>query len=438
MGKLIYPIRVLEHGLMSNYPESQTPGGYSPDLLNVRVNQHSIKGRYGHGTSDRNLEEKVYNVILYQLAMGSRKTMYLTETNLAHKEPVTNGETFSYKTEVYTDGDVTNIVNNSPSSGKATVTGSSTVWTSAMEGDEFILNKSADYTADEEPQGNWATIETRNSNTEIILDQNYTGTTGSHTNNYIIRRVYSVPTNSRWSYVLMNDALYFSNGNVNVQAYTGSNYAGDLDATNAVEARYMIEYANRLVLADLEGSGSVRDPWLVKWSDENDPTAWTGYTSGSVALLESEDYITGLGKVGAKIVVYKRESIHVGQRTGVPGDPIAFPIYRRGVGCMAPHSIAEILGTNAFLGKDDFYWMEGDTPRPLSRNKARYKFFDLTSRTEAEQTWHLVDTDKSEIHWIVDTSSGQYDFVWNYQDDEWTIYQYGIILTGAGKGHKPR
>lgn len=419
---------MLEHGLMSNYQPSQVPGTYSPDLLNVRVDQHSIKGRYGHSSADRALAAKTYAIAMYKMAAGTTHTLYLTDEDLCAKE-TSGSNTFSYKTETYTTGTVTNITG-------AVITGSGTSWdTSGLAaGDKIIVD--TDHSSAIEVDANWGEIQTVDNATQITLTANYTGTTGAMSDTYKGRMVYSVPTNERWSYVLMNDIFYFTNGNVDVQSWAGTGYASAVDSTYAKQARYCIEYANRLVLADLLES-SVRDPYLVQWSKENDPTDWTDSTAGAQALLDSEDYITGLGKVGANLIVYRRESINVGSRTGEAFDPLAFPIYRRGIGCVAPWSIVEVMGTNAFLGRDDFYYIEGDTPRPLSRNKARYKFFDLSSPTEAEQTWGFVDTKLNEVQWILDTASGQYIFAWNIQNDEWSMYSYGSEnIHCAGRGAK--
>jgi len=74
---------------------------------------------------------------------------------------------------------------------------------------------------------------------------------------------YTVPTNERWTWAVVGDKFCFTNGNVNVQYWTGTGSAADLNASVAVQARYCIEYANRLFIADY---GATRDPYGVAGS----------------------------------------------------------------------------------------------------------------------------------------------------------------------------
>jgi len=173
----------------------------------------------------------------------------------------------------------------------------------------------------------------------LVLSGAYSGTAGSTiSENFRIRKVYSTPTNEKPWYTIVADKFCFGNGNINAQQYTGSGYATDLEtgAATATKARYGIEYANRLVIADY---GSTRDPLGFAWSKENDPTDWTDATYGEAQLLQSMDYITGLGEVGAGIIIYKRDSHHVGNRTGRAFDPIEIPLHRLGRGNITPASL---------------------------------------------------------------------------------------------------
>jgi hypothetical protein len=228
------------------------------------------------------------------------------------------------------------------------------------------------------------------------------------------------------------DKFCFTNGNTNVQYWPGSGYAADLDATYATKARFCMEYANRLWLADTYDSG-VRNPYLLRGSKENDPTNWTDSTAQDYQFLETDDVVTGLGKVGQNIIVYKEKSLLIGSMTGQPTDPLHFDIQRRGIGCIAPWSILEVLGTNVFLGKDDFYKIDGDYPVPIGETM-RHKFYDIVDKTEATKTWGMVNHWQHECLWFANTSAGQYAFVWDYKTDEWFLYQFPTKITGAGIG----
>uniref|UniRef100_A0A6M3KZ03 Uncharacterized protein n=1 Tax=viral metagenome TaxID=1070528 RepID=A0A6M3KZ03_9ZZZZ len=429
-AKLTYVISPLEHGMASEFPSLHIPGTWSPDMLNTKVEQHSLKKRWGY-VEDRNLGSgvQVYNIAIYQKSDGTRYTLYFTNKDAVRKE-IAGGKTFSYITNTYTTGSITDITT-------TVVTGQGTTWvTDGMEaGDRFILD--TDHITDEEPDSDWATVSSVDSETQVTLTASYGGTTGAMAppNTYKIRRVYSVPPNERWAYAVVDDKFCFTNGYTRVQYYDGSTYAADLNATYADSARYCIEYANRLILADLTNeSVSARDPYMIRWSKEGDPTDFTDSTAGTAWLIDTDDYITGLGKAGSNIFVYKRDSIYVGNRTGEATAPIAFIGQRRGIGCVSPYSIVEVLGTNVFLGRDDFYMMDGDMPVSIGADTMRYKIFDLVDETEIQNVWGVSNILESEVLWVANTSGGKYAFVWNYQNKEWYMYQWADDIIGSGRG----
>jgi hypothetical protein len=385
--------------------------------MNVTVDQHRIKKRPGY-IADRTVPG-IQLTAIYQRTDTTRSTMFLNQSDLMLRES-SSGKTYSFKTEQYSTGTISSI------SG-TTVTGSGTSWdTNVAAGDYFIMDD--DQTSDEEPDSSWVEIDSVTDATHLELTSNYTknGTA------YQIRKVYTVPTNERWQVAIVDDKFCFTNGNVDVQSWTGTGFASALDSTNAKKARYCIEYANRLVLADLEISGT-RNPWTVQWSKENDATDWTDSTAGQVELLRSQDRITGLAKMGGSLLVFKENSIVTANRTGIATSPIVFPRQKVGIGCVAPYSIVHFLDSVAFLGKDDFYIMEGDKPNAIG-DRIRYKFFDVVDRDGLANVWGTVYPSRNEVLWFADTTEGQIAFVWDYKDFQWTTYRFWDDITGAGIG----
>jgi hypothetical protein len=204
-----------------------------------------------------------------------------------------------------------------------------------------------------------------------------------------------------------------------------------LDTTEAVKARYLTEYANRLVMADY---GTTREPNSVKWSKEGDPSNWTDYTAGSNTFMQSDDYITGLGKSGASLVVYQRDNLIFGQRTGIATAPISFARTKRGVGCISPCSIVDVRGTNAFIGRNDVYIIDGESPYSIGE-KIRNKLFSVATQTELEKAYGYNNMLQNEVRWFVtDTSDNRLCFVWNYKLNEWYYYNYNDKFSSGGKG----
>lgn len=430
--KLRYQLKPLEHMMATQFADASIPGGYSPVTKNVKVHQHGVRKRWGY-TLDRSLGETVYATACLQAANGQRYTVYLTAGNLAVRKSGTS-ETFAYATEQYTTGHITNITAANP----GVITGNGTTWDTAVAaGDQFILT--ADENANIEPDAQWATIASVGGATAITLTGAYSGTTGDMSGDpqhYRIRKVYTVPSNERWAYTMVDDKFIFTNGNTNAQYLAaGGTAAADVDTDYAIKAKYCTTYADRLILADCY-SGGLRNPVLVRYSANTSVLEFdsgTDATAGSFELIETEDYITGLGRVGPLLAVFKPTSVTFYERSGDSTSPLRRYSISTGVGATAPYSIVEAQGTVMFLGKDDFYYINGDHPEPIGENM-RHKFYDIVGETEASNTWGFVNPMENEIIWIANTSEGKYAFVWDYKYREWMLYSFPTDVTGAGTG----
>jgi len=422
-----YSYRPIDHAVSTQTNKLFTPPNVSPWALNGRVFRKSFRKRWGYA-QDRNFGSgvPVYVIAIYQEKDGTRNTMYITDEDLCLKE-TSSGKTFSYKTETYATGNVTDIVG-------AVVTGSGTSWSAASNiapGDKFILD--TDHSTDVEPDTNWGTIQTVDSTTQITLTANYSGTTGTGmTESYKGRMVYSVPALSYPWYEVINNKFIFGSGNIDVMSWPGTGYAAALDATYAKKARYGIEFADRLVLADLELS-STREPQTVQWSKQGDETDWTHSTAGSADMLETESFITGLGRVGPNLLVYKRDSVIIAGRTGIDTAPIKFPTEKKNVGLVAPMSLVNFRGKNAFLSRDDFYVFAGGAFTPIGA-EIRDEFFEIVGATEIEKVVGAHFPLRTEIEWIATTSSGKYSFVFNYHDKSWSVNEFYHDMISGGKG----
>jgi len=415
--------RPLEHALEVDSPSLHQNLGYAAwPAQNFKILQRSLQKRYGY-SEVRDLGEEIQAIIFYTSTAGANSTVYLTPTNACEYE---SSGTFSYITKKYSTGTVSGITNDA-------VTGASSPdWVSTdgpAKGDFFIMDD--DLTAASEVDQHWQEIETVTNDTSIVLYDYYRG--GTSSGDYTIRQVYTVPTNERWSWCTFDDKLVITNGNCYPQYWTGSDEFVNCNTTLATRARYCIEYADRLLLADMYVSGS-RAPWTVMWSKNGNLTDWDDSTAGSADLGDTEDIITGLGKVGGDLIVYKTDSIVVGNRTGVSTAPIIFPRYQPGIGCPAPYSIVPAMGTNFFIGRDDFYLMMGTQPYPIGE-KIRYKFFDIVNPTELKRAYGYANTLQNEIRWLVtDEDNNRRCFIYDYKRKEWGHYRYADNMSCGGRG----
>ena len=413
----------LEHALEVDAPSLHQNLGYAAwPSQNFHVRQRSLQKRDGY-LQVRDLGEEVQAIIYYTSTSAANSTVFLTPTNACKYE---SSSTFSYITKKYSTGTVDSITDD-------TVEGGSTPdWVSTdgpAAGDFFIMDD--DLTAASEVDQHWQEIESITDDDTLVLVDFYRGATSS--GDYTIRQVYTTPTNERWSWCLFDDKLVITNGDSYVQYWTGADNFTNCNTTSATKARYCTEYADRLFLADMYVSG-VRAPCTVMWSKNGDLTDWTDSTAGSVDLEDTEDIITGVGKVGGDLIVYKTDSIVIGNRTGESTAPVIFPQYQKGIGCPAPYSLVRAMGTNFFIGRDDFYVMVGTQPYPIGE-KIRYKFFDIVNPTEIKRAFGYANTLQSEVRWFVnDEDNNRRCFIYDYKRKEWGHYIYNNDMSCGGRG----
>ena len=413
-----YLIRPLQHGVDVGASDFNLPFPHgSWGSKNYRIFQSNPRKRWGYDTADRTNLTGCQQVVLFKVTGGTRYTLYLMDGDIALKETA-GSNTWSYKTDTYTTGTVTDITG-------TTVTGSGTAWdTNVAADDQFVMDD--DHSSAVEPDSSWEGIASVTDATHLELDNAYT----KNGSTYKIRKVYTTPANERWWYAIVNDTFCFGNGDSHVQTWSGSNYATDLDATNATKARYGIEFANRLVIAD---HGSTRNPQGVAWSKNGDPTNWVDATAGSATFLDTKDYITGLGKVGGNLIVYFRNGIRPGYKSGIATAPIQFSIYRGGIGSVAPYGLIEANGTNYFIGRKDFYEMVSDRPMPIGKG-IRDKFFEVTGHSDVERSIGFPMTLINRVCWVCNTSEGRLGFIYDYERKEWDISQWNNDIQGFGVG----
>ncbi len=432
-----YIIQPIEHLLSLDKPSLHMfPGAADWPSKNLTIEQKRMRKRWGY-LEDRDLGENIQGVYLYQQNDGTRSTLYLGDGNL-YKRQTGASETWNYLTERLT---YTSKILSISGTTVTLKTGETPNADGVAALDYFIL--ADDITENQQPSGgdtNWAVIASSADGPPptITLSASYTGTTGTWSGSEktgAVRQVYTTPSNQRWQVAVVDDKFCFTNGIVNVQYWGGgSTYASALDSTYATRAKYCIEYGNRLCLANLY-IGGVVSPWTLRCSANGDPTKWSTEDTSAVdyTFIETDDVISGLGKVGAGLVVYKTESLIFGQKTAKATDPFIFLSQKRGVGCVAPYSIVEFMGTNAFLGRDDFYKIDGDHPVAIGE-RIRYKFKEIVSDSERENVWGFNNYLDNEILWFANTSEGPWVFVYDYKDEEWGAYWYADFMSGAGRG----
>jgi len=446
MPRRKYVIRPIGASVDESVDPFLLPAGYGAwGTENIKIDRHVAKKRWGY-TQDRSAGF-VYGIADFNLKDGTTYNLFFNLYDLCCRK--TGGsETYSYITETLNYDAKIDSITDAANSVVTFKAGTTIQSDGAAAGDAFILDD--DHTPNAEDDTAWLAIKTVDGETQCTLDGNYAtnGTTGSWTGSEksgLIRQKYNydVPTDAdggcgeyRWNWAVVDDKFCFTNQGVDVQYWAGTGYAAALDSTNAKGAKYCIEYADRLVLANTEESGN-RSPTTVRWSKNGDPTDWTDSTAGSVDLLESEEAITGLGKVGNDLVVFKRNSIVFGSRSGISTSPIIFPRQIAGIGCIAPYSIVHAMGTVWWVGADNIYKMVGSQPVPVGglNSQIRNKIFD--NYVAASMVGHTVGAHnpiEHEILWSFELSGPDIMIVaYDYINDNWNVYDLADNMLSGGK-----
>ena len=225
---------------------------------------------------------------------------------------------------------------------------------------------------------------------------------------------------------------------MNVQYWDGTdpesagNFADDLDATNASQARYCLSYTNRLILADIyDNDTSARNPWRLRTSANGDPSDFTDSTAVDIDFVENQEPICGLGISGGQLIVYKKAMYYVGYPTGTAEDPLTFPKAMPGIGLYAPYSLVQCLGVSAWMGIDDFYMLNGDTATSIGAS-IRHHFFSIMSDDQKARVLGFNAPKYNEIIWVAETSEGPVNLAWNYKENAWFMYTFDEALTSLG------
>ena len=423
-----YMVRPLEHLLdLSKTTINSGALGAGWPTLNMMVDQNRVQRRWCY-TLFRAAGAGRPILGAYAYKFGSTDvSLVLTDQDLLLIKTGA-GETFSYVTDTYTTGTVTSVTDVNPS----VVTGATTDFTAVAAGDRFILGD--DHSVNVEPDTNWGTIASVTDADTLTLTAKYTGTVDPAVSGeaYKIRRIFSAPpAGERIQVAAVAEKFLFTHRNINVQQYTGTGYTSDLNSVSATNAKYCIAYANRLWLGDMMVTGT-RKPFRVMYSKEGDPTDWTDASAGAIDFIETGDRIQGFGVVGNYLFVYQDNGFHIGQRTGDSVTPVIFPEFKRGIGVKAPYSIIHYMSTNAFLGRDDFYIINGDEAESIGE-RIRYKFFDMVSDAELQNVWGAHDVFHRELQWYANTDEGQRCFAWNYKTKEWGVYAFANNIKFSGE-----
>ena len=259
-----------------------------------------------------------------------------------------------------------------------------------------------------------------------------------------ITGVLTGPTDRFFGWTVVNYKLCFGQGVDKVKTWDG--IAGNfIDASaGAVPARYLMELATHLVVADvIEGGG--RHSQRVKWTIPGDTTDWTSFGSGETDILNDLGPITGLVKLyqqGYASHTWGFSQIIPSGNALAPFDFV--PLQSKARGNAFPYSLASHGGEyGLYAGEDNIYMFNGTASDPIgdaplansrSRVGARSAIFsDLITAPPLVVSGYVSDSINGRpynAYWLVIPNAAIWMF--NLEEANWTRWSYLKVVSLVG------
>lgn len=267
-----------------------------------------------------------------------------------------------YLTKRYETGtvDVTN--------GSATVTGTSTAWSSNLKSGDFIH---VGATGERKQTATWYEIDTVDSDTQITLTETYNEASATG-QDYTARITFTGTNDDYWeeaSFPIVGgtvggsssrpDRIYFCNGVDGIWAWDGGGdqlYEPSLG--NIEQAGTVAVYKNMLIFGDVTLTGGDRRPFSMRNSAIGEPENHTSKEAAELIVHDGVDPILTTATLGDTLTFYGERNITLAQFVG---DPILFTFRSaiKGLGPVSGRAVADFGDTHTFLGADAQYTFDG-------------------------------------------------------------------------------
>jgi len=178
------------------------------------------------------------------------------------------------------------------------------------------------------------------------------------------------------------------------------------------------------------GSG-VRDPMLVRWSDQEDATNWTPTATtqaGSLRLSRGTE-IVAASQARQEVLVWTDSSLYSLQYVGAESGVWGATLVGEQISIASQNAVAYANGVAYWMGKDKFYKYDGRS-QPLPCDLRKHVFTDFNTE-QFEQVFAGTNEAFNEVWWFY-CSAGEVDadkyVVYNYLDNIW---YYGSMARSA-------
>jgi hypothetical protein len=206
----------------------------------------------------------------------------------------------------------------------------------------------------------------------------------------------------------------------------GGTRAAVIAAAPITSRGILVSPEDRHLIALGAHDGSISDPLLVRWCDQEDYTVWTPSltnTAGSKRLDMGNEIICG-AKVRGEHLIFTDSSLFSMAFVGPP-DTFAFKTLGDNGNIVGPLAVHVFEGVAYWMGDADFFMYDGVT-RVLDCSVSAYVFDDL-NRVQRTKIWCGVNRDYREVWWLYPSAnSDECDryVLYNMADKTWV---YGTL-----------
>lgn len=207
---------------------------------------------------------------------------------------------------------------------------------------------------------------------------------------------YGATDDARWSFAQFGNTVLASNKADTIQRSTSTTFA---DIASAPTADIIFSVGSQVMALNVNDGADKPDGWHVcALNDETDWVESVTTQSASGRLVSAPGGITAGARLGEYAVVYKRNSIFVGQYVGAPSVWDFTQVRGGEVGCVGKEALCDVGALHFFVGDDNFWLFDGTAPVPVG-GTIRQWFSDNSSATTRYKTKCIYDKQNDRV-WV--------------------------------------
>lgn len=261
----------------------------------------------------------------------------------------------------------------------------------------------------------------------------------------------SLATVGRLAWIAWENCIYLSNKQLNltrvkaktVKVISTSDSANDDGdpipvgdfGYRRVCAKYLCNSDDHLMLANLVIDGT-NLPLMLVWSDLYDPENFvvsSGTEAGYSQVRTTELEITGLAYSRGYTNIFTKNSIISARYVGYDAGLYQFSNLSTSVGCRFHYSVVQAKDAVFFIGKDNFYTLDGTSLSPIGYQV--WKLFSEALYSIDDDIPGFLDEAHDIVYWQFKAngshgtiSGNYYHLMYNYREQKWSLRDSEGIL----------